>query len=125
MLLEHMNCHSVLDMVSALYAGGKRMVASYAPLVFDAYKQGDRVAAKILQRNTRHMAALMEAAAKPLLDLQPVQIVLVGGMTHQADILRPMLCNHFANPSAYTVTFCQEPVVIGALRLAGMPNASF
>ena len=127
MLLDRMNCQSMLELLPAFYAGGKRKIASYTPLVFDAYKQGDRVAAQILHNNVRCMAELMETAAKPLLDRKPVNIVLVGGLTHQAEVLRAMLGNYFSDPEAYIVSFCHEPVVTGALLLAGMPryNAEF
>ena len=50
--------------IDKIYAAGNRFVASFAPLVFEAYKQGDRQAENILQENTDRVAYLINHAAK-------------------------------------------------------------
>ena len=63
-LLEEALGRPVPQAVSALYEGGKRLLASFAPLVFRAEKEGDRVAGEILDRNMEELAGLINAAGR-------------------------------------------------------------
>ena len=111
---------TVLEALSVFYEGGKREIAGYAPLVIEAYLSGDGVAAKILDKSMAYIAELLCLAGKRLGGDDPVRVVLVGGLTKRADILLPMLQKHLDDPSRYRITIYDQPVVRGALLLAGL-----
>ncbi len=99
------------------YIGGKRMVAEAAPLVFEAYRGGDPEAKRILEKNTAVVAEQITLGAERIAGACP-EVVLVGGLTRQADILLPLIQKHVhinCNITAYS----GSPIA-GALRLAGM-----
>lgn len=54
------------DAIPAIYAGGKTLIASLAPHVFDAAAEGDTVSLAILDRNADALAELVKAAAERL-----------------------------------------------------------
>ena len=111
---------TVLESLSVFYEGGKREIASYAPLVIEAFSQGDRVAANILDKNMACMAKMLCLARKKLGDISPVHVVLVGGLTRRADILLPMIQKHLDDQERYQITIYEQPAVRGALMLAGL-----
>lgn len=111
----------VLDAVGDFYQGGKRLLASYAPLVFEAARQGDPAAAAILQENMRPVAELLTAGAKKLSGSGPVQGVLLGGLVHQKEVLGPLL-ESLLPPGQFDLRWCLTPPVAGALRLAGLSS---
>ena len=115
---------TVLGALSSFYEGGKREIASYAPLVITAHEQGDSVAGKILENNMRCLAELICLGRKRLEAQSPTRVVLVGGLTRRADVLLPMLTKHLDDPGVYHITVFDEPAVKGALLLAGMPQAN-
>jgi len=49
--------------LNRIYAGGKTLIASFAPLVFEAYASGDPAAHGIIDRNMRRLALLCNTAA--------------------------------------------------------------
>ena len=54
-------------------------IASFAPLVYDAYRQGDPVAQRILAENFSQMARLINGADRSF--PEPVRLILAGGLT--------------------------------------------
>ena len=75
-------------LVSRIYAGGKTFVASFAPLVSEAYRRGDRIADTILERNTEHIAHLILTVEKHLPDtMNEIPVVLCGGLSRDAEIV--------------------------------------
>ena len=50
------------DAIPMIYRGGKRLIASLAPLVFAAAAGGDAVSCGIIARNAEHLAGLVRAA---------------------------------------------------------------
>ena len=63
-LLEEKLGQPVPAAVSELYRGGKRLLASFAPLVFAAQAAGDQAACDILDRNMEELAGLINAAGR-------------------------------------------------------------
>lgn len=109
---------TVLAHLGPLYAGGKRLIASFAPLVFEAYRAGDSVAAEILQTHTAAISRVIQNAAQ-IISARPVPVILCGGLTTYENILLPLLQAHLESPH-FVLDVCREPVIWGALRLAGL-----
>lgn len=112
---------SVWEHISDFYKGGKRLIASYGPLVFEAFGQGDTVAASILKKNMHAVAALIEGAAKHLPEKKEITVVLCGGVTRKSDCLLPILKEQLGSSKKnYRVRTCSDSIAYGALLLAGM-----
>jgi N-acetylglucosamine kinase-like BadF-type ATPase len=98
----------------------KPVVADLAPLVFEAYNEGDKVAGKIIDLACKGVAEAVKAAVKGLkMKDDNFKIVLTGGnFGHQpvyVEKLRPKLKK--VAPNAEAVLPKYEPV-IGAILLA-------
>lgn len=109
---------TVLEKLPVFYESPKRTVASYAPLVFDAYADGDAVATKILTENLSRVADLIRHAAREFEPSAAIPVVLSGGLTAHADVILPIL-NTFLT-DCYALSVCRHPSVVGDLRLAGL-----
>lgn len=92
--------------ISDIYKKGKSYVASFAPAVFEAYRQGDDCARQIVERNVKELAAIIRVVQtdKP--------VVLCGGLCAYADILQAFL------PQESDVIFMGASMVEGAVALA-------
>ncbi len=116
-VLEKLGAPSAIGAISDFYEMSKRDVATYAPMVVEACREGDRVAADILSRNMREIARLLMTGRKKLAR-DRVKVVLVGGLTHASDLLLPLIRSHLDLPDAYELTVYRDPPVYGALILA-------
>ena len=117
-LLERLQTPTVLAALGEFYQGGKAFIASFAPLVFVAYEQGDAIASRILQDNMACVADEVQKARRMLNDRTPVRFVLSGGLTARADVLLPLLRQQLDEQSAYDITILTSPPVMGAVTLA-------
>ena len=62
------------------------------------------------------------AAAKHLPSTkEPLRVVLCGGLCTKDDIIYRALCEIMANEN-YSISMCENALIVGALRLAGMPD---
>lgn len=52
----------IREYLDVFYREGKPFIASKASIVFKAYKQGDKIAKEILERNAKHLAKLVTIA---------------------------------------------------------------
>ncbi|MBE6549098.1 MAG: XRE family transcriptional regulator [Ruminococcaceae bacterium] len=112
----------VLDSLGEFYRGGKRTIAQYAPLVLNAYVEDDRVAKKILFADLEKVAQTIRGAAKYLPSGKaPIRVELCGGLCTKDDIIAGALREILAKEN-YSVNLCKNSLIIGALRLAGMPD---
>ncbi len=123
LLSEALMCDRLIDSLGKLYAGGKRTVASIAPLVFDAYFKGDKLAEEILNKNMSAVARLIEAS--PYKGTEPRRTVLVGGLTKDFSVLEPLIKKHLKNPEKYDISANSQAPVYGALSLAGAKNLRY
>ena len=104
------------DCLAAFYAGGKRYIASFARLVFEAASRGDAVAQEILQRNVGHIARILRAGAAKL-NTSPVKVLMTGGLIDaQHGIILPLLAQELG--AGFCLTRSELPPIYGALRLA-------
>lgn len=122
MLLEQLKVPSLTLALGELYAGGKKQISSYAPLVFAAYQKGDKIAEDILRRNMAAVAQNLEIARRRLPGEHKIRVVLAGGMTARADVLIPLIKEKLTCPETYDIEVLDRQNVKGALLLSGMPT---
>ena len=121
LVLQKCGTAKVLDRLTDFYTGGKRAVADFAPLVFEAYDRGDAAAARILEANAAVVADQINFGMTMLNNECP-EAVLVGGLTKKADILLPLIKEKLNGE--YRLTAFTGSPVLGALRLAGLEDKS-
>lgn len=103
------------DSVSDIYGSGASCVASFAPVVFEAFKLGDTTACEIIDRNAYEAAKVINGTRR-VLNNYGSKIVICGGLCRQKEILYPFLIKYIeGNPA---LTFLDEPMVNGAVSLA-------
>mgnify|MGYP001637987482 CR=1 FL=1 len=123
LFLEELKTETVTENLAYFYSVSKIGIASYALLVFKAFKAGDRVAAEILKDNMRNVAELMVAGRKKSDTAAPVFVVIAGGLTAESEILLPFIEENIAltdNPDNFEISVFRGDAVCGALMLAGL-----
>lgn len=100
------------DAIPDIYAGGAAYAASFAPAVFEAFKNGDREAEAIIGRNAREIARIIRTG----LEFTENKAVLCGGLCRYKDILEPFLINELND--SINLIFSDEPPINGAIALA-------
>lgn len=118
-LVERKLGKSLESSVAEIYSGGASFVASFAPVVFEAYGLGDSAACGIIDRNAYEAAKIINGARK-FLNMNGKKIVICGGLCKQKEILFPFLMKYIEGD--YSLEFCDEPMVSGAISLAGRIN---
>lgn len=88
-LSEHFG-NSLTEAIPEIYSGGKRIIASLAPLVFEACEDGDGTAAAIIGKNAAAIAELINTAAVFGSD-EVVRAVVCGGLSARADLISGMV----------------------------------
>ncbi len=113
LIKRKLNASTVFGSIHKLYEGGKSYIASLAPFVFEAYRQGDAVAARIVEASARRLAELLnEGAAR---DGVRKKAVAGGGLfEHDGDVLLPLLGKY----TDVEVAVCGLPPVYGACRFS-------
>lgn len=112
---------SVLESISDFYRGGKRTVAEYAPLAFEAYRSGDAVAEEIIYRNMCGIAELIRGAGRFFEEEEEINVRLCGGLTAQEDTILGFITKALGDAdSKYKTEICRTPQIYGALMLAGL-----
>lgn len=99
--------------VQGVYQHDQSYVASFTPLVFDAYQQGDAVAERILRENAGSLARVINHAARNY-DCGK-RIILSGGLLTGNKVFLQMVCDALDPDLAVTVP--NVPQVLGACRL--------
>ena len=101
--------------VAEIYGGGATFVASFAPVVFEAFALGDSIASEIIDRNAYEAAKIINGARK-LSENTDEKIVVCGGLCKQKEILYPFLMKYIEGEAS--LAFLDEPMVNGAISLA-------
>lgn len=101
--------------VAGIYGGGAAFVASFAPVVFEAFALGDSTASEIIDRNAYEAAKIINGARKSSENTDG-KIVVCGGLCKQKEILYPFLMKYIEGEAS--LTFLDEPMVNGAISLA-------
>lgn len=117
-LKESLGYDKLIDSLGTLYKGGKRTTASFVPIVFSAFKEGDGVAARIIDQNMCAIARLIENAPS---DAEgKVRVVLVGGIVNEIELLLPLITKYLKDASKYDISANTGAPIYGALMLAGL-----
>lgn len=111
---------TLLESLSDFYEGGNRKIASYAPLVFYAYEQGDVIAKQILNSNFKNVAKLIYDASR-YLDIDKIPVYIIGSVTKGKDVIDMIIkgIKELQCEKDFVISVCDTPQVIGALSLAG------
>ncbi len=113
---------TVLSKIDYFYEKGKKEIAQYAKIAFDAYLQGDKVAKDIIFKNLSAIADMIKTGSKKI-DNDVINVSLMGGLTVRSDIIIPLLNSFLENDEkSYEISVCNDPPVMGALYLAGLKN---
>ncbi|MFA6948627.1 MAG: BadF/BadG/BcrA/BcrD ATPase family protein [Eubacteriales bacterium] len=80
--LEHTLGAPIDIAVGEIYKKGKTLIASLAPLVFEAYSEGDDVARAVVGENVRELCRLIRS-------IKAEKIVLAGGIFSHRGIMLP------------------------------------
>lgn len=122
---EELKTQTVTEKLDYFYSTGKVGIASYAPLVFKAYRSGDAEAAAILMDNMLVVANLIISGSKILGGNKPYYVVMAGGLTAECEILLPFIREHIAqkiNPDDFDLNVFRGSAVDGALIRAGLSS---
>lgn len=111
-LIENKLGKSLESSVSEIYNGGAAYVASFAPVVFEAYNLGDATASEIIDRNAFEAAKIINGAKKNTNN----KISVCGGLCKQKETLYPFLMKYLEGEAS--LTFLDEPMVNGAISIA-------
>ena len=126
-MLKECGTKTVVENISKFYKGGKKLIASYAPMVFEAWKKGDPVGRCILEENMHSVARMIINAGKKFPPVSQAPVVLFGSITKDEDIVLSLIQKHLGSENVsgpvYQLSVCTEPIYKGALMLAGLKTA--
>ena len=111
-LVEKKLGKSIESSVAEIYNGGASFVASFAPVVFDAFRLGESASLEIIDRNAYEAAKIINGAKKDT----DGKIVVCGGLCRQNEIIYSFLMKYIEGEAS--LTFLDEPMVNGAISLA-------
>lgn len=115
-LFEKREGATILERATPISEGGKMVIASFAPLAFEAARAGDKVATAILDRVVEELCAIISAAAKKI-DVSPVPVV-TGGSIWKADNSRVLRTVKKKLGDGYVWLSPTLPVTLGAVMRA-------
>ena len=126
-MLKECGTKTVMENIPRFYKGGRKQIASYAPMVFDAWKKGDPVGRHILEDNMHAVARMIMNAGKIFPPSSQIPVVLFGSITKDEDIVLHLLQEYLSEKKmpelTYNLSVCTKPVYAGALMLAGLKTA--
>lgn len=114
-LIEEKLQKPINEAIPDIYRNGTDFVASFTPIVFEAFKKGDEKAGEIILKNLEEIEKII-CAGDVFSPDEKVKTVFCGGMVKQKDVLQPLLEKHLGE--RYELVFSEEPLVNGAISLA-------
>ncbi len=114
---------AVPNLITPIYREGKPYIASCAPCVFEAaFSDRDAVAAAILERNARALAAYIDAAYvkwSPRADTNSkrgsLPVILGGSISRHRPAFVAQISSLLAPETSATLRVAEAPAVLGAL----------
>lgn len=110
--------------LAKFYNGGKKYIAGFANLVFEAAKRGDRVANSILEDNMAFVAHMINTASGHIFTASEktannkgIPVLISGGISAEQDVLFPLIEKRLGDVRLRLVRLEKEPVE-GALKRA-------
>ena len=122
-MVEEITGPSIRKHMPVIYAKGRPYIATFAPLVFAARRQGDPEAIRIFEKNTDYYAEALEAMLR--FSGQPFKVVCGGSVFQKVPEYSESLRQKA--PAGCEIITLDKPVVYGAalnaLWLCGMDAA--
>lgn len=115
-LFTHRLGQSASAHLSKFYQGGKRYIAEFADLVFQAAESGDPIAREILESNAAFVATKIAAAMDKLPEADNIPVLFAGGISRQHKVLFPLIGKHLDAARCQLLHLEQEPVDGAILR---------
>ncbi len=106
--------------LAEFYRGGKRYIAGFSDLVFQAAEQDDAVAIGILEKNLAFAAQKIDTAANALhsaSDITEVPVFFSGGISRKSDVIFPIIEKCLQTHVCTLIQATEEPVD-GAVKRA-------
>ena len=103
-------------LLEEIYKKGKKYIASFSTVVFDAARRGDEVSKRIIDRNIAVAAHILETASNGFSG-DRVKVVIAGGLSARED-LPELIRDKLKKPEKYDIKILSVPPVSGAIRLA-------
>ena len=113
MLYKKMDSASAWAHINTLYSKGKPYIASFAPIVFEAYREGDGNAAQIIDRSASALASLLNSGVR-LYGAKPIAVASGGIFEHYTDVILELMSKY----TEVELKICDLPPVFGACRKA-------
>ena len=114
LLLRERLGSSAHDALSLIYSKGKTYIASFAPLVFKAYEQGDLVALSIIESNALAVASRLNSAVATLDSSLALDEIICSGGLFNSSLFFELLSQKVDMP----LSLLSVPPVLGACRRA-------
>ena len=105
----------IRDAIPDIYTGGKRLIASVAPIVFELAQKGDEVALSIIDRNCCAIAQIIRTLQTNFEDMD-MPTVICGGLCSNKEILKEYVSKHLN--TCEHLKLVTEPMVNGAIKRA-------
>ena len=102
--------------LAKFYKNGKKYIASFSNIVFEACRAGDETAKNILDENFKCVAKIIDAAQK-FTGGQNTTVLFAGGISSQHKIIFPIIKKHMPKNNL-NFKVCDKEPVYGALQLA-------
>ncbi len=114
--IEKRSDYNKNGLLSEVYKGGKRYIASFAKEVFNALSSGDKIAKEIVENNMKIVYNLIDKIASTM--TTNIKIVFAGGITNNEYAMN-YLFNDLGVKNKYRVeVLTKTPIVDGAIKLA-------
>ncbi|MBR2460405.1 MAG: XRE family transcriptional regulator [Clostridia bacterium] len=110
---------TVWEQLNTVYKEGKPYIASLASVVFDAYREGDENAARIIDVNAQALAELLNVGVD-IYGAKPEAIANGGIFTLHSDIVS----NHMSKYSNIKLLISDLPPIYGACKMAYTMNGA-
>lgn len=81
-LIEEKLEMSVTEALASIYIKGKKYIASFAPLVFEGFRQGDSISKEIIRRNALYLAGQISAGGRNFTE-DMILVSCIGGLFRQ------------------------------------------
>lgn len=88
-LIEEKLGGGIWDKLNDFYTKGKEFIASFSPIVFDAYRKGDEIAKEIIKNNVKEFSKLITFTNERYKCKNTV--IVTGGLIKEKEILLPLL----------------------------------
>lgn len=117
--IENQSGRTGIELLPKLYEGGKKYIASFAPLVFEcAEKYGDTVSIDIINRNVAFIAKLINTASKEFQgSMERIPVLVTGGLTKQPKLIE-YIYQALGQPQNIEIKLLIIPPVDGAVKKA-------